>query len=108
MNETDLLISFTTESLFAIIPIHEFLEIIRRLLTVDDISADIANLAKICLFSICFQFWGFYYKQKLGATVFLLFPVVANFYMEEFKKNAMKSTFLKPKWWLRYVNDNII
>ncbi|GJQ86455.1 hypothetical protein Trydic_g10362 [Trypoxylus dichotomus] len=37
-----------------------------------------------------------------------LSPVLSNIYMEEFERRAMDSYELKPKMWLRYVDDTFV
>ncbi|GJQ64824.1 hypothetical protein Trydic_g7001 [Trypoxylus dichotomus] len=37
-----------------------------------------------------------------------LSPVLSNIYMEEFERRVMDSNELKPKMWLRYVDDTFV
>jgi hypothetical protein len=38
----------------------------------------------------------------------LLSPVIANFYMEDYKNVMLKSAPLKPRRWFRYVDDTFV
>ncbi|XP_054290083.1 uncharacterized protein LOC129005267 [Macrosteles quadrilineatus] len=101
LDDNDILVSFDVESLFTSIPVPETVDIIRTLL--DD---SLAQLAEICLNSTYFYFDGKYFEQTEGAAMGSpLSPVAANLFMEHLERNAMESAILKPKIWLRYVDD---
>jgi hypothetical protein len=38
----------------------------------------------------------------------LLTPVIANFYMEDYEREALESVPLKPRCWFRYVDNTFV
>jgi hypothetical protein len=104
LSETDLLVSFDVISLFTRIPISEVFPLMEQIL-----PSDLSNLAIECLKSTYFYFNGNYYEQTEGTPMGSpLSPVVANLYMEKFETYALSTFPLKPKVFLRYVDDTFV
>jgi hypothetical protein len=69
-------------------------------------EAIVLFLAVSCL-SFCFE--GQFYEQTDGVAMGSpLSPVVANFFMEDFKKRAKHHATHKPTCWFRYVDDTFV
>ncbi|XP_065213372.1 uncharacterized protein LOC135840674 [Planococcus citri] len=99
--EGDILVSFDVESLFTKVPLKETLEYLEELF-----PNDLAKLFDHCLKASYFLYNGEFYEQKDGVAMGSpLSPKVANFYMEKFEEKALETATLKPKIWLRYVDD---
>ena len=49
---------------------------------------------------------GDFYEQIDGVAMGS--PVIANFYVERFEQLILESASLKPKVWLRYVDDTFV
>uniref|UniRef100_A0A1B6D9B7 Reverse transcriptase domain-containing protein n=1 Tax=Clastoptera arizonana TaxID=38151 RepID=A0A1B6D9B7_9HEMI len=104
VQETDLLVGFDVKSLSTKVPVPETIELINAIL-----PADLANIPAVCLTSTYFFFDGSFYEQLEGAAMGSpLSPVVANLYMEHFEQKAINSFELKPKTFLRYVDDTFV
>ena len=107
LDPEDILVSFDVVSLFTRIPITEALEVIKE--KYDYLDEDIFSLAKHCMSNTYFLYDGLFYKQVDGAPMGSpLSPVVANLFMEYFEEMALASSSLKPKCWLRYVDDTFV
>jgi hypothetical protein len=66
-------------------------------------------LSEDTLTSTYFYFNGQYYEQTDGVvTGSLLSPVIANFFMEDFEKQAIELTTHKPVCCHRYVDDTYL
>ena len=64
------------------------------------------DLIQGCLDSNYFIYEEQLYKQTEGLAMgSSLSPVIANLYMEDFEETALETSLLKPKCWLRYVDD---
>jgi hypothetical protein len=88
----DLMVSFDIVSLFTKVPVEDSLSLLGHHFT-DDILA----LFKLVLTSTYFCVNGQYYEQTDGVAMGSpLSPVMANFFMEEFEKNALNQATLKP------------
>ena len=106
LDPTDLLISFDVTSLFTMIPISEAIESIKKEMNP---SSDILDLIQHCLNNTYFSFNGNIYKQVQGAPMGSpISPAVANIFMSDLEKRALDSAPLKPKLWLRYIDDTFI
>ena len=70
---------------------------------------DVLALFKHVLTSTYFCFEGQFYEQTdevaLGSP---LFPVIANFFMEDSEKKVLEQVTYKPVCWFRYVDDTFI
>lgn len=117
VDSKDILVSFDVVNLFTNIPIDEALQVMTELLRSDTSLADrtpipvetICNLAKLCLKSTYIQFENRFYQQHRGAAMGSpLSPIIANLFMEHFENIAMQSSHLRPKLWLRYVDDTFV
>ena len=65
-----------------------------------------AKFAEICLYSTFFSFQEEFYEKTSGVAMGSpLSPIVANIFMEKFKKKALEAYPLKPELWKRYVDD---
>jgi hypothetical protein len=61
------------------------------------------------LTSTYFCFDGQYYEQTDGIAMGSpLSPVIADFFMEEFERRAIKRATHKPGYWYRYVDDTFV
>jgi hypothetical protein len=99
----DLMVSFVV-SLFTKVPVDDSLSLLSHHFT-DDILA----LLKLVLTSTYFRVNGQYFEQTDGVAMGSpLSPVIANFFMEEFKKRAFNQATLKPTCWYRYVDDTFV
>ena len=70
---------------------------------------DICVLTELCLHFTYFMFDGTFFDQveeaSLGSP---LSPIVANPLMEAFEERALKSVALRPRMWVRYVDDTFV
>ena len=93
VDETEILVSFDVVSLYTKVLVEKAIIIIRKIT-----NNEIANFIRICLKSTYFTFCGEFYEQTDGVEMgSLLSSVVANIYMEYFKKKAIDSFPLKPR-----------
>lgn len=64
------------------------------------------KFTEICLRSTFFTFQGEIFEQTSGVAMGSpLSPIVASLFMEKFEKKALDSYPLKPKFWIRFVDD---
>jgi hypothetical protein len=70
---------------------------------------DVLALFKHVLTSTYFWFDGQFNKQTDGVAMGSpLPPVIANFFMDDFEKEAIEQAVLKPVCWFRYVDDTFV
>jgi hypothetical protein len=70
---------------------------------------DVIALFKHVLTSTYFCFDGQFYEQTDGVTKGSpLSPVIANFFMEDFEKNAIEQATHIPVCWFRYVDNTLV
>ena len=117
MEVGDRMVSFDIVSLYTNVPIDDALDVISCLLhddsTLEDRTAisvaDICQLTELCLRSTYFKFQNDYFEQVDGAAMGSpLSPIIANLYMENFEQRALEIYSLKPKVWIRYVDDTFV
>lgn len=102
----DILVSFDVVSLFTQIPVLEAVDIIKQKC---EVTPDILQLIKHCLTNTYFIYDGERYRQTEGAPMGSpLSPVVANIFMDHFEVKALSSAPLKPRKWVRYVDDTFV
>ena len=100
----DILVSFDVVSLFTRVPVNESLNYISEIFT-----KDLVDIFRACLSTSYFMWDGDFYEQIDGVAMGSpLSPVIANFYMERFEQLILESASLKPKVWLRYVDDTFV
>ncbi|XP_062849575.1 uncharacterized protein LOC134311850 [Trichomycterus rosablanca] len=109
------MVSYDVTSLFTCIPVAEAVEVVRRKLQGDPTRStrttlttdQVCTLLELCLQSTYFSYRGQFYKQKHGCAMGSpVSPIVANLYMEEVEKKALRTySGTPPSHWFRYVDD---
>ena len=108
--------SYDVSALFASVPVHPALRVIKDLLerdpTLKDRTVlpveDIILLLEFCLKNTYFSFQGQFSEHVEGRAMgSLVSPIVANLYMEYFAQKAL-STAPVPRLWGRYVDDTFV
>ena len=67
------------------------------------------TLTELCLHSTYLMFEDTFFDQAEGAIMGLpLSPIVANLFMEAFEEKALGSAVLRPRMWVRYVDDTFV
>ena len=113
----DRLVSFDVKSLFTQVPVDEALKVVEERLANDQTIGDrtslpvskLVELTNLCLRSTYFQPGDNFYEQTDGAAMGSpLSPVIANLYLESLEASAILSAPLKPRVWVRYVDDTFV
>ncbi|XP_014676727.1 PREDICTED: uncharacterized protein LOC106816618 [Priapulus caudatus] len=118
MKPDEISFSHDVVSLFTNTPIPESINIIKSRLEADKTlkkrtnltTDDIIELLTFVLMTTYFKFRDQIYNQKFGAAMGSpVSPIVANLYMEWLETEAIATApaDLKPKLWLRYVDDTL-
>ncbi|XP_060517001.1 uncharacterized protein LOC132696254 [Cylas formicarius] len=75
----------------------------------EDIPSHVIQLAEHCLKNTYFRYDGQLYRQTDGAPMgSSLSPAIGNLFMAYFEAQAIRESQLKPKLWIRYVDDIFI
>ena len=117
--ENDIMVSFDVVSLFTRVPLTEAIEVISHRLLQDETLEERSGLppqeichltlTNLCLRSTYFQFGELFFEQLEGAAMGSpLSPVVANLFMEHLEERSLNTTALRPKMWIRYVDDTFV
>ena len=94
---------YTYISLFINIPILEALQTIQATYK---LPQHIMELTKHCLTSTYFTYNNHFYGQIEGAPMSSpLLPVIANLFMNNLEKKAIRTAQLKPSFWIRYIDN---
>ena len=103
--------------LFTKIPLDDALQIISALLAYDDPlqqqtlfpAHDICHLTEHYLRTTYFSFEEQFFEQLEGVAMGSpLSPIVANLYKEGFERKALTLASVKPRMWIRYVDDTFL
>ena len=114
---SDMLVSFDVKSLFTSIPVEDACKILEEKLLADEelvnrselTPKQITELTRTCLKTTFFKQNGKFFQQTEGASMGSpLSPVIANMYMETLEEKSIQTSELKPKLWLRYVDDILV
>lgn len=110
------LVSFDVKSLFTCLPHSLIMTALEKTVVNDnDIATrtllrreDIIKLVKICLESTAFQWNSQIFGQKVGTPMGSPISVVlAELTLQYFENEMLESSFIKPVFWKRYVDDVI-
>jgi hypothetical protein len=100
----DIMVSFDVVSLFTNVPIVNSLQLLSH-----HFGEDVLALFKHVPTSTYFCFDRQFYEQADGVEMGPpLSPVIVNFFMEDFEKNAIEQATHKPVCWFRYVDDTFV
>jgi len=108
LSRNDVLVSFDVVSLFTRVPVEESLTILEEKMGESHMenSNNIIQVLSFLLKNTFFQFKTHIYKQREGMAMGNpLSPILANLFMEYIEERIMKDFSLKPKFWIRYVDD---
>lgn len=106
IEEDDLLASFDVVSLFTNIPINEVGNVIAERLLPKGLSVDYPRLTHFVISKTYFKWNDTFFEQTSGSPMGSpLSPAVASIFMEHLEEKILNSSQLKPKCWLRYVDD---
>ena len=68
---------------------------------------NLVDIFRACLSTSYFVWDGNFYEQIDGVAMGYC-PVIVNFFMERFEQLMLESVRLKPKVWLRYIDDTFV
>jgi hypothetical protein len=71
-------------------------------LIVDAVMELLGICSKTTYFQVSYKFYQETDGMAMGSP---LSPVISNIYMEKFKKVPLEQSDLRPKTWLRYIDD---
>ncbi len=117
LEKNDILVSFDVVSMFTNIDSEKACDLVHQRLRADDTLHERTSLKpdQICqLLRFSMQHTAFkageeHYKQKRGTAMGKSFsPVIAEIYMQEFEEKTLSTAALKPKFWVRYVDDTFV
>jgi hypothetical protein len=98
------MVSFDLVSLFTKVPITDTLQLLGQ-----HFKEDLLVLFIHVLTSTYFCFEGKFFEQTNGVAMGSpLFPVLASFFMEDFKKRAIEQATHKPTCWFRYGDNTFV
>jgi hypothetical protein len=102
MTLNDTIVIFGAVSFFTKLPVKESMNLLRH-----HFEEGILGLFRHVLTTSYVTFnWQFYGQTDGVVMGSSLSPVIANFYVEHYKKEALESAPLKPRCWFRHVDDN--
>jgi hypothetical protein len=98
------MVTFNIVSLFTRLPIKEVMDLLGR-----HFEEDVLGLFRHILTTSYITFNGQFYGQTDGVAMGSpLFPIIANFYVEDCQKAAHEFAPLKPCCWFCCIGDTII
>jgi hypothetical protein len=97
-------VSLDVVSLFTEVPMEDTMQLLSQ-----HLDEQMVVLVRHVLTTTYILYNGSYNDQKDGVAMgSALVPVVANFYMELFKQQAVSSATRNPTRWYRYVDDTFV
>ena len=115
LNTYEIMLSYDVTSFFTSIPTPDAITIVKRRLEEDNTLSTRSSLNpdQICLLldlylsTTYFTYRGDFYRQKHGCAMgSLVWPIVANLYMEEVEKKALNIfQGMTSTHWFRYVDN---
>jgi hypothetical protein len=104
LQKSDILVSFDVVSLFTKVPLEDTLQLLQQYFHNQTIC-----LFKQVLTTTYFLYDGAFYNHTDGVAMgSSLTPVIANYYMEHFKQQAISAVSRRPTHWYRYVDDTFV
>ena len=117
IDSDEILVSYDVSSLFTCIPVDSAVQVVTDLLKqhrdwkakTNLTSNQVVELLQLYLNSSYFVARGQYYQQCEGCTMGgSASPVIANLFMEHFETNTLENSTIKPKVWMRFVDDTFV